>query len=435
VAPAVGQPTDRATPTSIVSVAPDDWQSVATGVAEVDRVLGGGLVPGSVTLLGGEPGIGKSTLLLQVAAAVAAQRRRVLYVCGEESAQQVRVRAERLGCLAPELWLLAENELGSALERLDEVTPRLLVVDSIQAVSLGEVGTAPGSPTQIRSCVGQLVAVAKARRMAVVVVGHVTKEGSLAGPRTLEHLVDTVLEFEGDRRHALRLLRAVKHRFGPTDELGVFEMIDRGLVAVDDVSALFLSDRHRGRTGSVVVPTLQGHRPLLVELQALTTRGAGRRSAQGLDAGRLALLLAVLGERAGLQLVERDVYALAAGGVRVAEPGADLGLALAVASASTGVAVPDDVVACAEIGLGGELRHVGQMARRLSEAARLGFRRAIVPSGLREVPPGIEAVAVPDLGSALRAVSIAVDPRSEGQTQRTRTEVGGSFDICRTEVA
>ena len=306
----------------------------STGVEELDRVLGGGLVPGSVTLLGGEPGIGKSTLLLQLAATWPT---RTLYVSGEESAQQVRLRAERLGAIGPHLWLLAETSLPHIVASLDTAQPHLVIIDSIQSVADPDLGSAPGSVVQVRGCTHRLVAEAKRRGIPMVLVGHVTKDGALAGPRVLEHIVDTVLSFEGDRHHALRLLRAVKHRFGSTNELGVFEMVERGLVGVPDASSLFLTDRRTGVAGSAVTPTLEGHRPLLVEVQALTNRvNSGvppRRSAQGLDPGRLALLLAVLDRRARLPMGQHEVFASAVGGVRLTEPGSDLPMCLAIVSA------------------------------------------------------------------------------------------------------
>ncbi len=375
-----------------------------TGIGELDRVLGGGLVPGSVTLLGGEPGIGKSTLLLQAAAAMAAAGARVLYVSAEESKGQVQLRAQRLGLLSPAVWLVSDVSLPDIVAHIDQVRPDLVVVDSIQTVFDPELGSAAGSMAQVRDCAHRLVQESKQRAIATVLVGHVTKDGGLAGPRVLEHVVDTVLAFEGDRHHALRLLRAAKHRFGSTNELGLFEMGEAGLAGVPDPSGLFLADRRDGVPGSVIVPTMEGHRPLLVELQSLVTKTklpAPRRSAQGLDSGRLALLVAVLGERLGLSLAEHDVYALAVGGVRVTEPGADLAVALAVVSARSGVALPDDLVACGEIGLGGEVRQVSQTGRRLAEAARLGFRRAVVPTSSPDGPGGIELLRVRDLAEAI----------------------------------
>jgi DNA repair protein RadA/Sms len=357
----------------------------ATGIGELDRVLGGGIVPGSVTLLGGEPGIGKSTLLLQLLAGWAG---RALYVTAEESAQQVRLRAERLAAVRPDLWLLAETSLGQILAAVEEVQPTIVVVDSIQSVHDAVLGSPPGSVVQVRGCAHQLVTLAKQRELPVVLVGHVTKEGSLAGPRVLEHVVDTVLAFEGERHHALRLLRASKHRFGATNELGLFEMAGHGLVGVPDPSQLFLGDRRTGVPGSAVAPTMEGQRPLLVEVQSLTTAAPpgvpARRTTQGIDGNRLALLLAVLQQRAGVPTQVHDVYASAVGGVRLVEPGLDLALCLAVVSAITDRPLPADLVAFGEVGLGGEVRQVAHAPRRLSEAARLGFKRVIAPRSAPE---------------------------------------------------
>ena len=379
----------------------------STGLDELDRVLGGGLVPGSVTLLGGEPGIGKSTLLLQLAAAWPT---RVLYVSGEESAQQVRLRAERLGAVGPSLWLLAETSLPHVVASFDSVRPQLVIIDSIQSVADPELGSAPGSVVQVRGCTHRLVTEAKQRGIPMVLVGHVTKDGGLAGPRLLEHVVDTVLSFEGDRHHALRLLRAVKHRFGSTNELGVFEMVERGLVGVPDASSLFLTDRRTGVAGSAVTPTLEGHRPLLVEVQALTNKvNSGvppRRSAQGLDPGRLALLLAVLERRARLPMTQHEVFASAVGGVRLTEPGSDLPMCLAIVSALIDHPLPSDIVSFGEVGLAGELRQVAHAARRLAEAARLGFSRAIVPANSANGVEGISLIRVSTVAEALAAVGM-----------------------------
>jgi DNA repair protein RadA/Sms len=405
-------PGPASAPRRIGEVAVGEGRHRATGIDELDRVLQGGLVPGSVTLLGGEPGIGKSTLLLQALAGLAAQGVRCLYVTAEESAEQVRLRAERLGSLPEHLWLVAETALPhvvSHLDALDGGGPAVLAVDSIQTVHEPALSSAPGSVAQVRACAHRLVAEAKARAMATVVVGHVTKDGGLAGPRVLEHVVDTVLSFEGERHHALRLLRAVKHRYGSTDELGLFEMTGTGLAGVPDASALFLADRRPGVPGSVVAPVLEGHRPLLVEVQALVAPSplpTPRRSAQGLDSGRLALVLAVLERRASTSLVGFDVHTVAAGGVRAGEPGVDLALALALASASSGRPLPDDLVACGEIGLGGELRQVHQTARRLAEAARLGFRRAVLPASAPEAPVGVEVLRVATLAEAVDLVGL-----------------------------
>jgi DNA repair protein RadA/Sms len=379
----------------------------STGLEELDRVLGGGLVPGSVTLLGGEPGIGKSTLLLQLAATWPT---RTLYVSGEESAQQVRLRAERLGAIGPHLWLLAETSLPHVVASLDTAQPHLVIIDSIQSVADPDLGSPPGSVVQVRGCTHRLVAEAKRRGIPMVLVGHVTKDGGLAGPRVLEHIVDTVLSFEGDRHHALRLLRAVKHRFGSTNELGVFEMVERGLVGVPDASSLFLTDRRTGVAGSAVTPTLEGHRPLLVEVQALTNRvNSGvppRRSAQGLDPGRLALLLAVLERRARLPMGQHEVFASAVGGVRLTEPGSDLPMCLAIVSALADHPLPPDVISFGEVGLAGELRQVAHASRRLAEAARLGFTRAIVPANSANGVEGISLVRAATLIEALLAVGL-----------------------------
>lgn len=378
-----------------------------TGIDELDRVLGGGLVPGSVSLLGGEPGIGKSTLLLQLAATWPT---RTLYVSAEESAQQVRLRAERLGAVGPNLWLLAETSLPHVVAALDTVQPQLVIIDSIQSVADPYLGSAPGSVVQVRGCTHRLVAEAKGRGIPMVLVGHVTKDGGLAGPRVLEHVVDTVLSFEGDRHHALRLLRAVKHRFGPTNELGVFEMVERGLVGVPDASSLFLTDRRTCVAGSAVTPTLEGHRPLLVEVQALTNKvnpGAPpRRSAQGLDPGRLALLLAVLERRARLPMGQHEVFASAVGGVRLTEPGSDLPMCLAIVSALADHPLPSDLISFGEVGLAGELRQVAHASRRLAEAARLGFSRAIVPANSANGVDGISLIRVATLTEALLAVEL-----------------------------
>jgi DNA repair protein RadA/Sms len=398
-----------ARPTPITTLDGMGARPAPTGVAELDRVLGGGLVPGSVCLLGGEPGAGKSTLLLAMAASEAAAGRRALYVSAEEGEHQVRARAERLGALHPELWLLSETVLPHIVAALDTVQPAVVVIDSVQTVVDPELASAPGSVVQVRDCAHRLVQEARARGVAVVLVGHVTKDGALAGPRVLEHVVDTVLAFEGDRHHALRLLRAVKHRFGPTSELGVFEMTAAGLVGVADASGLFLADRRCGVAGSAVVAAIDGHRPLLVEVQALVTPTqlpSPRRSAQGVDPGRLAMLLAVLTERAGWPFGGADVYVSVAGGVRLDEPGADLGTCLALASSLAGRPIPPMLVACGEVGLGGEVRQVGQAARRLAEAARLGFDRALVPASAPDADAGIALVRVEHVADALAAAGL-----------------------------
>jgi DNA repair protein RadA/Sms len=378
---------------------------IETGVPELDHVLGGGLVPGSVTLLGGEPGVGKSTLLLQGLGAIAASGGRCLLVSAEESVTQVRLRAERLSTLAPELLVVAENSLPAIATHIAAVEPAVVAIDSIQAVHDPDAPGAAGSVSQVREGAQRLVRIAKENDVATVLVGHVTKDGSLAGPRALEHVVDTVLSFEGDRHHALRMLRALKHRFGATDELGLMEMSAGGLTGVADPSALFLADRRAGASGSVVGAVMEGVRPLCVEMQALvapTGAPLPRRVAQSFDSGRLAMLIAVMQQRSRIDLVKQDVYASVAGGVRVSEPGADLAIALAIASARSDRPIAPDTVVIGEVGLGGEVRQVPQGPRRLQEALRLGFRRAVVPVSTPDVP-GMLLARVSTLSEALVA--------------------------------
>lgn len=386
----------------------------AVGIGELDRVLGGGLVAGSVVLLGGEPGIGKSTLLLQVAAGVAGTPgRTVLYATGEESVAQVRLRAGRLGLAAGPVGeavaVVAETEVGRIADLARRARPDLLVVDSVQTVASDDLDGPPGSVGQVREAALRLMELAKADGVPVVLVGHVTKDGTLAGPKVLEHLVDVVLGLEGDRTGGLRLLRAAKNRFGSTEEVGVFEMGEGGLAEVRDPARAFLAEHDAPAPGSVVAPTLEGSRPLLVEVQALvapTGAPAPRRTANGVDPNRLALLVAVLGRRAGVGLGTHDVYANLAGGLTVTEPGLDLPLALALASSLRDRPLVPGTVAIGEVGLLGELRGVGGLERRLREAARLGFGRAVVPRAARgpaPAVPGLEIVAAGTLGDAIRA--------------------------------
>lgn len=364
-----------------MNVAHTSAAATPTGISEFDRVLDGGLVPGSVTLVSGEPGIGKSTLLLQL---VGSWSHTSLYVSAEESAQQVRLRAERIGVTGDHTYLVSAMSLGDIVAAIDKVKPSLVVVDSVQTIADESVESAPGSVTQVRECAFRLVQEAKARNVAVILVGHVTKDGNIAGPRLLEHVVDTVISFEGDRLHPLRMVRAVKHRFGTTNELGLFEMTDRGLVGVPDASNMLLADRQQGVAGSVVVPTIDGQRPLLVEVQALTTKVATgitpRRSAQGVESSRLAMLLAVLERRAKIPFASLEVYASVVGGVRLNDPGSDLAVCLALASAALDTPVHSDMVALGEVGLGGEIRHVTHLERRVIEAERMGFRHVLIPN-------------------------------------------------------
>lgn len=398
-------------PVPLASVDLSEAAALPTGVEEFDRVLSGGLVPGSVTLLGGEPGIGKSTLLLQVLVARAAASHRVLLVSAEESAHQVRLRAQRLGPIPSGLLILSATDVSGVTDAIVESAPGLVVVDSIQAVSIdpstpGErrATGVPGSVAQVRACADQLIGVAKANQVAMVLVGHVTKDGTLAGPRALEHMVDTVLSFEGDRHHALRLLQAVKHRFGPTGELGLFEMGDHGLNRVDDPGRLLLGDRLTGVPGGVVLPAVQGRRTLVVELQALVTpmgQAQPKRSVVGLDGGRLVMTLAVLARHAELPVLAMDVFASVAGGIKVTEPAADLAMALAIASASSGRPLPSRLAAVGEVGLAGEVRQVTNLRRRLEECARLGFDQVVVPASSPDGPPGVELVRVDTVTEAV----------------------------------
>ncbi len=437
VGAAAALPVVAATPMG--SVRMDQWSPSPTGIAELDRVLGGGLVPGSVTLLGGEPGIGKSTLLLQLLASVADAGRRALLVSGEESAQQVRLRAERLDAVHEELWLAAETSLPDVLGHLEVVRPEVAVIDSIQTMADPSLSSAPGSVTQVRECAHALVRTAKALGIAVVLVGHVTKEGSLAGPRVLEHVVDTVLSFEGDRHHGLRLLRAVKHRFGATGELGLFEMREVGLCAVADPSAMLLGDRCLDVPGSLVVPAMDGHRPLLVEVQGLVAETGSpqpRRSAQGIDGGRLALLLAVLEARVRLRFWDQEVFASVVGGIRITEPAADLGIAMALASAACRQALPSTMVAIGEVGLAGEVRQVQHAGRRLAEAARLGFTEALVPASLPD--PGVPGLRLRRVGSVADAVRsfgmVQPEPRPRAPKGEPRGESRGESGGPRSEL-
>jgi DNA repair protein RadA/Sms len=372
-----------AIPLALGSVSAGDAIRRSTGLAELDRVLGGGLVAGSIVLLGGDPGIGKSTLALQACGTMAAQGLSVLYVAGEESPQQVRLRADRLGLGGAEILILPETTTEAIVDEIARRKPVAAVVDSIQTLHTGALTSAPGSVGQVRESASLLVGVCKAVGTACFVIGHVTKEGALAGPRVLEHLVDTVLYFEGDEAHALRVLRAVKNRFGSTNEVGVFEMREGGLAEVANPSAAFLAERPKGAAGSAVLATLEGSRPVLVEIQALVSRSAlamPRRTAIGLDTGRVALLLAVLEKRLGMRLYDQDVFLNVAGGLRVDEPAADLAVVAAVASSTAGRALPDDVALWGEVGLTGEVRAVARSESRLREAAREGFGRCIVPA-------------------------------------------------------
>ncbi len=414
VAPLAGS---AAEPVPITQVPIHDALRFPSGSSEFDRVLGGGVVPGSLVLLGGEPGAGKSTLTTQISQRLAEAGRKVLYVSGEESPAQIRLRAERLGAQSDGLLLLAETDaeaIGRAIERL---RPEWVVIDSIQTVYDPRLPSAPGSMTQIREATAAFMRLAKGQGAAICIVGHVTKEGTLAGPRTLEHMVDTVLYFEGDRFRAFRLLRAVKNRFGSTQEVGVFEMRSTGLVEVPDPSALFLAERAENSTGSAIAVPMEGSRPLLVEVQALvapTPLATPRRAATGVDGARLVQILAVLERRVGLPLSKADVHVNVVGGLEVEEPAADLAIALAIGSGVRERQLPADLVAIGEIGLGGELRSVTQVEPRLREAAKLGFTRAIVPRANAEAVKEIPQMTIVAASRLIDALAAAF-PESPGE--------------------
>jgi DNA repair protein RadA/Sms len=398
-----------ARPRALKDISMERDDRVRTEIGELDRVLGGGVVRGSLVLIGGDPGVGKSTLLLQAAQALARVTPPVLYVTAEESAAQVKMRADRLGITTDGLLLWPETDLSVVQAQLDDVKPRGLVIDSIQTVFLPELESAPGSVTQVRECGARLMTLAKGLGIATFLVGHVTKEGALAGPRVLEHLVDTVLYFEGEPHHAYRVLRAVKNRFGSTNEIGVFEMAERGLVEVKNPSGFFLAERPVEAPGSVVVSSLEGTRPVLLELQALVAHaaiGTPRRTVLGADYNRVCLLLAVLEKRAGVPLGSQDVFVNVAGGGRVTEPAVDLGIVVAAASSYMDRAVPGDVLVVGEVGLTGEVRAVAGLELRLREAAALGFRRAIVPRSnvLEPTRVSLDVHGVATVGDALAAL-------------------------------
>jgi DNA repair protein RadA/Sms len=401
-----------AAPRPLAGIESVAFKRIVLPVEEFNRVLGGGIVPGSLILLGGDPGIGKSTLLLQISNLVAEQAGPVLYATGEESAEQVKLRADRLGAIAPELYVVAETDVDVIVAAAEAMKPALLVVDSIQTMHTSELDSASGTVGQVRESAARLTRLAKSEGIASVLVGHVTKDGAIAGPKVLEHMVDTVLYLEGERFHAYRLLRGVKNRFGPTNEVGVFDMQESGLAEVANPSAVFLAERDDQATGSVVTVAMEGTRPLLVELQALVTPthfGLPRRTTTGIDLNRLVLLTAVLTKRAGLALGTQDVYVNVAGGMRLDEPATDLATALAIASSLSDVPVRD-VAVIGEVGLGGEIRSVNQVRARVTEALKLGFERCIVPRrSIRELPDGLarSALGVSSLAEALDATGCA----------------------------
>lgn len=401
----------------ITSIDPDDTRHLPTGVGELDRVLGGGVVPGSVTLLAGDPGVGKSTLLLEVAHRWARSGRRALYVSGEESAGQIRMRAERTGCSHDEVYLAAESDVQAVLGHIDAVRPHLVIVDSVQTMSSPDTEGVGGGVTQVRSVTSALTAAAKSTGVPMVLVGHVTKDGAIAGPRSLEHLVDVVLHFEGDRNTAIRMIRGVKNRFGTADEVGCFLLQDSGIECVTDPSGLFLDQRLTPVPGTAVTVALDGKRPLIGEIQALLTKppydGAPRRTVvSGIDQSRVSMITAVLHKHAGMPVGMLDTYLSTVGGMRLTDASADLAVAAALASSFTERPLPSTVVVFGEVGLAGDLRRVAGMGRRLAEAARLGFSLALVPAGCGPGPRGLETREVATINDALRAVLAISGPRA-----------------------
>ncbi len=392
-------------------LAPDgDEERISTDMEELDRVLGGGIVPGSVVLIGGEPGIGKSTLLLHLLASIAKEGKKVLYVSGEESARQIKMRARRLDAIYPDEFLATENSVEQIIAMSCEMRPSLLAVDSIQTLTCAELGSSPGSVTQVRESAYKLLGMAKKENIPVVLVGHVTKDGAIAGPKVLEHMVDTVLYFEGDRSHAFRILRTVKNRFGSTNEIGVFEMKEEGLVQVSNPSEIFLAERPLNEPGSVVLPSVEGTRPILVEVQALvspTNLGTARRTAIGADQQRLSLLCAVLEKKVGLDMYGQDVFLNIAGGMRIDEPALDLGVVCALTSSLLEKPIPSTTVVCGEVGLAGEVRAIGHVDVRIREAQRLGFTRFLLPGSNKDRltwEPEIELVGLSNLTQLMEVV-------------------------------
>jgi DNA repair protein RadA/Sms len=417
-------PASRAVPIS--SIEPNVSQHRATGIDELDRVLGGGVVPGSVTLLAGDPGVGKSTLLLKVAHLWAQAGRRALYISGEESAGQIRLRADRIDCGGDEVYLAAESDLHTVLEHIATVKPALVIVDSVQTMSTTECDGVAGGVTQVRAVTAALTAAAKADGVALILVGHVTKDGAIAGPRSLEHLVDVVLHFEGDRNGSLRMVRGIKNRFGGADEVGCFMLHDNGIEGVADPSNLFLDQRPSPVAGTAITVALDGKRPLIGEVQALLATpnaGSPRRAVSGIDHSRAAMITAVLEKHAKLPLAANDIYLSTVGGMRLTDPSSDLAVAIALASALTDLPLPSTVVTIGEVGLAGDLRRVGGMDRRLAEAARQGFTIALIPPGCDAVPRGMRALPAPTISAALEHMMDIADHRSSAPSRLERLDM------------
>jgi DNA repair protein RadA/Sms len=420
---ASANPAARAVPLS--SIEPDLTRHRPTGIDELDRVFGGGVVPGSVTLLAGDPGVGKSTLLLKVAHRWAQTGRRALYISGEESAGQIRLRADRIGCSGDDVYLAAVSDLHTVLEHIDTVRPDLVIVDSVQTMSTTDAEGVAGGVTQVRAVTAALTAVAKSSGTPLILVGHVTKDGAIAGPRSLEHLVDVVLHFEGDRNGTLRMVRGIKNRFGAADEVGCFQMHDNGIEAVADPSNLFLDQRPAPVPGTAITVTLDGKRPLLGEVQALLatpTGGSPRRAVSGIDHARAAMITAVLEKHARLNIAINDIYLSTVGGMRLTDPSSDLAVAVALASAFANLPLPTTAVAIGEVGLAGDLRRVHGMEKRLAEAARQGFTIALVPPGCGTLPHGLRALTAPTIVAALEHVIDIADHRSARPAQLHRLD-------------
>lgn len=395
---------------TLSSITTDDDERMQTGILELDRVLGGGIVPGSLVLVGGDPGIGKSTLLLQVCQKLSGQNRKILYISGEESLKQIKLRANRMGTFSESLFLLCETNLGIIRHVIEEQHPDMVVIDSIQTMYNEEVASAPGSVSQVRESTNVFMQLAKGLNISIFIVGHVTKEGTVAGPRVLEHMVDTVLYFEGEQHHSFRILRAVKNRFGSTNEIGIFEMHEHGLEEVANPSQIFLEERLDGATGSAIVVAMEGTRPILVEIQALVTPtmfGNAKRTTTGLDFNRVSLIMAVLEKRAGLLLQNQDAYLKAAGGVKLNEPAIDLAIAVSIASSYKEKGTQPTECFIGEIGLTGEIRRVSHIEQRVKEVQKLGFTKVYLPKnnlGNWEAPKGIEIVGVATLAETLKRV-------------------------------
>lgn len=394
-------------PTKLPEISKEDGRHQPVGITEFDRVMGGGIVPGSLTLIGGDPGIGKSTLILQMFGAMAVRDVKLLYVSGEESAPQIKQRAERLGVNAPQIYVITENCLEKILEEIKKLQPSVIAIDSIQTIYSSEITSAPGTVSQIRESAGRLMLLSKGSGIATLLVGHVTKDGAIAGPKTLEHMVDTVLYFEGERGHPFRLLRAVKNRFGSTNEIGVFEMTGAGLHEVANPSSLFLAERPVNHPGSVVVSSLEGSRPVLVELQALVSSSGlanPRRTALGVDSNRLSLLVAVLDKIIGVQLHDQDIFVNVAGGMKVSEPAIDLGMVCAIHSSMLNKPIDPHTLLMGEVGLTGEVRAVSGLDVRINEAHKMGFKRMLVPRSQanQKVPKGMELMGVATVEEALQ---------------------------------